>query len=99
MDFYEVTKDLCWNSQMPLLGAVVWGWYFFGPCLDVGELLDAKQLLGMDTLPLRSWSNVSLEKLLSEEKRVTKPSKLVLLNVICLLFLYLSACREEGKIR
>lgn len=39
---------------------------------------------------------MSLEKLLSEEKRVTKHPKPVLLNVVCLLFLYLSACREEG---
>lgn len=39
---------------------------------------------------------MSLEKLLSEEKIVTKPPKLVLLNVVYLLFLYLSACKEEG---
>lgn len=25
MDFYEVTKDLYWNYQMPLLGAIVCG--------------------------------------------------------------------------
>lgn len=62
----------------------------------MGALLEPKQLLGMDTLPLRSWSNMSLEKLLSEEKRVTKPPKPVLLNVVCLPFFYLSACREEG---
>lgn len=100
MDFDEVTKVLCWNYQMPLLGAIVWGWYFFGPCLDVGELLEPKQLLGMDTVPLCSWSNVSLEKLLSEEKRVTKPPKLVLLNVVvCLLFCICQHAGRKGGIR
>lgn len=31
-----------------------------------------------------------------QTRKVTKPPKLVLLNAVCLLFLYLSACREEG---
>jgi len=41
-------------------------------------------------------SNALLKEFVLEEKRVTKPPKLVLLNLVCLLFLYLVVCKERG---